>query len=191
MDTGGIQVMKKLLPFIAVVVAAVAAVLVLTRRDRLHAAAPAPSAGATGDDSRASQATRASQTPNGSPSVGGSTQGRQFGNLTVTFRGTGGTDRVSCGAIQTEFAVTMASGDGRVRWTGQATDVLPRQVPFDGARLTSATLEPDTGLLEPGQVQVIRVRGTFSGRRGQQFYVVVQALNSVGTAGNSIPFTCR
>ena len=107
------------------------------------------------------------------------------------MRGTSGDDHVACGAIQTEFAVSMANDDGRVRWTSQIREIDPRQYPFDGNELRGITLEPATGLLELGQRQLVRVRGTFDGGPGSRFYVVVSALNATGTGWVSAEFTCR
>jgi hypothetical protein len=191
-------IMKKLLPVVAVVavlIAAVAVVAVIVRgRDGSHADArstPTAAASAQQTTGTVTPGTPEVTTQPAVPPAPAATQGRPFGNIVATFRGTAGRDSVSCGSVETEFAVSMSSGDGTVRWTGQARDIMPERIPFEGSQLAGITLEPDTGLLELGQRQVIRVRGTFNGRPGQQFWVVVQAPNAIGTGWTSILFSCR
>jgi hypothetical protein len=173
--------MKRLLPLLAIVIiAAVVAVVIVLGREPSPEAAPVPPVSQPG-------ATTGGMTT-ASPTTGGTapdvrteptaTAGRAFGSPTVTMRGTNGDDHVACGAIQPEFAVSMASGDGKVRWTGQVRDVSPRQYPFDGEELRAITLEPATGLLELGQRQLVRILGTFGGGPGSRFYVVVSAPNA-------------
>jgi hypothetical protein len=182
--------MKRLLPYLTIViVVAIAAVVIVLIREPSPEAAPVSTGPAT--QPTGAVRTAASPTPSRVEPEATATSGRPFGNLTVTMRQTQGTDRVACDAIQSEFAVSMASGDGKVRWTGQVFATSPRQYPFGADELRGIALDPATGLLELGQRQLIRVRGTFDGGSGNHFYVVVSAPNSVGTGWSSVEFTCR
>jgi hypothetical protein len=184
--------MKRLLPVIAVViVAAVAVVAVVLAKDKTRVADPPPPVVPIQQTTGPATVTPGATVTPEATTRPGDNQARAFGNLVSTFRQTSGSDAVSCGAVDTEFAVSMASGDGKVRWTGQARDILPQRMPFPGSQLSGISLEPQTGLLEIGQRQVIRVRGTFDGRPGQQFWVVVSAPNATGSGWTSVPFTCR
>ena len=181
--------MKRLLLLLAiVVVAAVAAVAVVILREPSPEARPVPTA-APIQPSDAGPSTASPTPPRVEPEVT-ATAGRQFGSVNVTMRQTQGTDHVACGDIQSEFAVYLDAGQGKVRWTGQVFDAVPRQYPSELSPLSGVTIEPATGLLELGQRQLVRVSGRFNGP-GSRFYVVVSAPNATGAGWVSVEFTCR
>lgn len=93
------------------------------------------------------------------------------GTPVVTFRGTSGSDRVSCSAIDTEFK--LEAYGGRMRWTAQAP--------------AGITADPSSGALDRDESTVIHVSGTSAG----PFSVVVQAPNRAGSGSTSVQFTCR
>src|SRR5258705_10253861 len=114
--------MKRLLPFLTIVVlAAIAAVvIVLTREPSTEAAptrtgVPTQSTGTVPTTAASTPTTAASTPPRVEPEQT-ATAGREFGSVNATMRQTQGSDHVACGNIQSEFAVYLDSGGGKVRW---------------------------------------------------------------------------
>ncbi len=107
------------------------------------------------------------------------------GTVTVSFRGTRGSDRVRCAAIDTEFAVTAYQGP--IVWTAEPRATEPARWPYDGNPAAGVGVEPASGTLAEGQSAVVRVRGTATGR---QFFIAVSAPNAAGHSLVSVPFSC-
>lgn len=105
------------------------------------------------------------------PTAGPTTAPVTNGTPTVSFRGTSGSDRVACAAIDSEFAV--GAYGGRMRWTATSA--------------RGVTLSPASGTLDEGRTVVVRVGGSSGG----PFTVVVSAPNSAGSGSVSVDFSCR
>jgi hypothetical protein len=170
--------MKKIIIAVVVVLAAVVVVAVVGGID-----GPSTSESSTTSDTRTPAATRTTDSRPApvDPDTGFS------GTVTTTFRGTRGSQNVRCESIDTEFAV--APHGGRMRWTAQAFDRYPGNVPYRATAAAGVVVEPAAGELAAGQRIVVRVRGTFAGR---QFWVGVQSVRPSGSvyAGNAIEFRC-
>jgi hypothetical protein len=110
------------------------------------------------------------------------------GVVAVTLRGTNGSDRVSCGNINTEFAVYPESGS--IAWAAS-----PRDTPIDlgnpqvRAPLSGVTVTPAHGVLGPGQRTVVHVTGSVAAP-AKTFWVWVTAPDSTGLSGRDVVFTC-
>jgi hypothetical protein len=144
-----------------------------------------------GDPGGAKPGDGTSQVPKttGPGSTGGSTgsPNDSDGTVEVTFRGTSGSDRVSCSSIASEFKVS-ANG-GRVRWTTQLADHDP-DGPVPSRTPEGVSVSPGSGTLDQGQSTVVRVRGNFDGR-DRKFWVKVAAPNRTGSGGVTLQFNCR
>jgi hypothetical protein len=110
------------------------------------------------------------------------------GTVGTTFRGTHGSPNVNCSAIDTEFLLRPDSGTIQWHATGHDTDqIYAVQI---RAALPDVTIEPASGLLGPGQSQVIHVSGQVAAP-AKQFWVWVVAPNSAGAGGQAVEFDCR
>jgi hypothetical protein len=116
-------------------------------------------------------------------------QNDSVGTVFTTFRGTKGTDHVSCNAIDTELLISP--NGGRIRWTATASDSSTDSYPFVGAPLPSVVLDPASGVLDPGQSQLLHISGAFDGGPGATFYVAVTAPNSSGYSNNTLQLFCQ
>jgi hypothetical protein len=109
------------------------------------------------------------------------------GRIDTTFRGTKGSDRVSCGSISTEFKISADSG--AVTWTAQPRDRHPgNRKPYAGSTADGVSVSPSSGSLRDGGSVVVTVRGSFEG--GKEFYVVVEP-NGEFAGTKAIAFACR
>jgi hypothetical protein len=110
------------------------------------------------------------------------------GTVGATFDGTTGTAQVSCDAINSELAIT--ANDGRIRWTAYAGSASSTGYPFVADTVSSVVFDPPSGVVDPGQSQVLHISGSFSGSSGDNFYVSVAAPNASGGSAGTIEFTC-
>jgi hypothetical protein len=128
----------------------------------------------------------ASNSPASSSAGGGTSD--SVGTVNLTFRGTSGSDSVSCSSISSEF--TVSPNGGRIRWTALISDHDP-DGPVPGRRPEGVSVEPSSGMLDPGNSQLVRVRGTFDGS-DRHFWVKVLAPNrATSGAGVTLRFNCR
>jgi len=108
-----------------------------------------------------------------------------IGTVHATLRGTTGRDHVACTAIDTELLIS--ANEGRIRWTATASDSTLGSYPFIGPALPGVFLDPPSGVLEPGQSQVLHVSGRHT---GATFYIAVTAPNASGYSANTIALYC-
>jgi hypothetical protein len=108
-----------------------------------------------------------------------------IGTVNATLRGSIGRDHVACTAIDTELLIS--ANEGRIRWTAIASDRTVGSYPFVGAALPGVVLDPPSGVLEPGQSQVLHVSGRHT---GSTFYIAVIAPNASGYSESTIPLYC-
>jgi hypothetical protein len=105
------------------------------------------------------------------------------GTVFVTMRGTTGTERVNCSNIVTEFLVSPTGA--YIEWTAQAMDREPSSGRINGNRISTITLSPASGTVQPGQSQLVKVRGNYDGQ-DRRFWVPVR--NEFG--GVDLEFKC-
>ncbi|MGW4897185.1 hypothetical protein ACWEQL_33725 [Kitasatospora sp. NPDC004240] len=114
-----------------------------------------------------------------------------LGSVQTTFRGTKGSERVDCSAIDTEFKVFPYKG--KIRWTILVRDARPGAAPpYPGSTPPGIVVSPGSGTLEDGQSQLVHLRGRFDGP-GKRFWVLVTAPTSSGSSGSSgsiLEFSC-
>jgi hypothetical protein len=100
--------------------------------------------------------------------------------FTVTRRGLAGVDpsnmKVSCAAI--DYAVILTDASVPFHWRIRKDD-----------RLRSVTTVPAEGDLSPGGQTIIRVRGSYDGRTGDELIVYVWSEDSTQSSG--IQMYCR
>jgi hypothetical protein len=144
------------------------------------------SGGSSGGSSSSGSKKATASNNSASPDAGGGT-GDSVGTVNLTFRGTSGSDSVSCSSISSEFKVSPDGG--RIRWTALISDHDP-DGPVPGRRPEGVSVEPSSGMLDPGNSQVVRVRGSFDGS-DRHFWVKVQAPNRTGSGGVTLQFNCR
>ncbi len=121
-----------------------------------------------------------------SPTPAQSTERAGGGSVTTTFRGTSGTDRVACGAINTEFMVEAYNG--WIEWTAVPVGTDPTFT-NPGTPVSTVTVTPASGKLENGQKALVKVRGTYTGTN-KKFYIRVQEVVGGSKTMNGVSFTC-
>lgn len=110
------------------------------------------------------------------------------GVVQADIRGTKGTERVSCSAIETEFRVS--ADQGKVRWSLHIRDAAPgARAPYPGNTPPGIVADATSGTLENGQSRIVRLRGRFDGP-GRAFFVVVDAPTASGSSGVTFKFSC-
>lgn len=142
--------------------------------------------GGSGNSGSSGGGSKKATDSNSVPSAGGGSSD-SVGTVNLTFRGTSGSDSVSCSSISSEFKVSP--NGGRIRWTSLISDHDP-DGPVPGRRPEDVSVEPSSGMLDPGDSQVVRVRGSFDGS-DRHFWVKVQAPNRSGSGGVTVQFNCR
>jgi hypothetical protein len=149
---------------------------------------PGPGSGAPPDAHSPSAGHSPAAVPMVTPTIPGNTPDDSVGTVQTTFRGTDGRAQVSCDAIDTKLVITPHNG--RIRWTAYAGGATKTTYPFVDGIVSSVTFDPPSGLLDPGQSQVLDISGSFTGSNGSNFYVAVAAPNSTGGGASTIEFFC-
>ncbi|WP_051367270.1 hypothetical protein [Hamadaea tsunoensis] len=109
------------------------------------------------------------------------------GTPQATFRGTGGSDRVNCAAIDSALAVSAYRG--QIVWTATAVDQTTQgQWPLQGNILRDVSFSPATGVMPDGKTATVHISGSVSGLT--EFAVVVSAPNHSGTGWVTVVFHC-
>ncbi|HEV2256649.1 MAG TPA: hypothetical protein VGS06_26210 [Streptosporangiaceae bacterium] len=110
--------------------------------------------------------------------------GNSVGTVYATQQGTNGTQNVSCDAIDTELLISPEGG--QIRWTAGGYGTTSDSFPFVADPLPSVVVDPSSGVLDPGQSQILHISGTFDGAPGDSFYVEVNA----GNSGSTLQLSC-
>lgn len=121
--------------------------------------------------------TDSSKPSNPKPSDPGETAAKGYAEVAY-----GGSEKVDCGAVNTQ--VKLTAHEGRAAWTARAQlgDSFVANAPASGVRVS-----PASGTLDDGRGSTIQVSGAFN--TAKFFYVMV--VSRSGSTGKAVKFTCR